>query len=122
MKKWTIYSCAAALMLAAGCASPYARHVSGNGADDVDILDVQTMFDDGRMKAQVVLENDDDERLRLDYKVTWRNVQGMAVAQDSPTSSKQRLSFAPYEVKDVFFVAPNNDCADFHILLMEVDD
>ncbi len=122
MKTWTMLSCVAALVLASGCGSRYAKHVSGNGADEVEILDVMTVFNDGRMKAQVSLENDDDDRLRLDYKVTWTDAHGMAVASDSPTSMKQRLSFAPYERKDISFVAPNDACADFHMLLLEVDD
>ncbi len=122
MKKWTMYACVAAMALAAGCGSPFARHISGDGVDVVEVIDVQTVFKDDRMTAQISLENDDDERVRLDYKVTWKDARGMAVAPDSPTSAKQRLSFAPYERKDVSFVAPNNDCADFHVLLMEVDD
>ncbi len=112
---------ALAALLLAGCASPYARHVSGPGADEVTVEDVRTDREDGRLSAQVSLRNDDDDPLRLRYRFTWLDARGMAVGLDSPTDAWRTLSLAPYELRYLRAVAPTADCADFRLYLQELD-
>lgn len=112
---------AVASILTVGCAGPYARHVTGPGADEVIIEDVRTDRENGRLSAQVSLRNDDDDPLRLRYRFTWLDASGMAVGVGTPTDAWLTLSLAPYELRYLRAVAPTEDCADFRLYLQEFD-
>lgn len=121
MKTSRLPALALAALLLGGCASPYARHVSGPGADEVEIEDVRTDRENGRLSAQVTLRNDDDDPIRLRYRFTWLDAKGMAVGTGSPTDAWLTLSLAPYELRYLRASAPNAECADFRLYLQELE-
>lgn len=112
---------ALAALLLGGCAGPYAKHVTGPGADEVTVEEVRTDREGGRLSAQVTLRNDDDDPLRLRYRITWLDAKGMAVGIGSPTDAWLTISLAPYELRYLRASAPNEDCADFRLYLQEME-
>ncbi len=109
------------LALLSGCAHPYAKHISGPGLDDVTVEDIRAQIEEGRLSAQVCLYNEDDDPVRLRYRVTWLNASGLAIGLGSPTDAWLSTSLAPQERRYLRITAPSNEAADFHIYVQELD-
>ncbi len=121
MKRTVCTLAACAALALAGCAGPYADHVSGPGADAVVLMDVRTVREPNSLSAQVTMRNDAGEPLRLRYRFTWLDAAGLAVGAGSPTDAWLSVSLAPYEVRYLRATAPSGDCADFRLYLQELD-
>lgn len=120
MKRFPLFAALAALALA-GCAGPYADHVSGPGVDAVTLMDVRTIREPNSLSAQVTLRNDDSDPLRLRYRFTWLDAAGLAVGTGTPTDAWMTLSLAPYEIRYLRATAPSGDCTDFRLYLQELE-
>ncbi len=120
MRQIPLLAAAAALALA-GCAGPYADHVSGPGADAVKVMDVRTVREPNSLSAQVTLANEDSDPLRLRYRFTWLDARGLAVGEGTPASDLRLLSLAPYEIRYLRATAPSGDCEDFRLYLQEFE-
>ena len=118
MRPLPLLAACAALALA-GCAGPYATHVSGPGADAVDVLDVRTVREPNSLSAQVTLANESSDPLRLRYRFSWLDGRGLSVGEGTPATAFQTLSLAPYEIRYLRATAPSGECEDFRLYLQE---
>ncbi len=122
MKKATLLTLIALATLFVGCCSKYQHHVTGPGADEVEINDARTYVQDGRTMAQITLTNDDDEAMTMRYRISWRNAVGMQVSDGNPAAGWQTVTFMPFERKDITKIAPMDGCTDFLFYLDEPED
>jgi len=127
MKRLFQLACAAGLLLAGCMSNPYARQVSGPGCRVVDVHDVRILQEvrgedcaEG-LSAQVTLCNPSTRPVRIRYRLTWIDVNGMEVGGGTPISGWQNFSFAPQETRRLRLDAPSADCRDFHLYLQEID-
>ena len=107
---------AVAALALAGCGT---SRIYGPGTDAVDILGLQTARENGALKAQVQIQNPDDEPKQVRYRFTWLDSLGQPVGQGSPTDNLQTISLAPLERRFITAPAPSADCIDFQLYLQE---
>ena len=123
MKKYLLLALAPLLLLGCATSNPWPMNVTGPGVDEVNVLDVRATREGERLHFQVTLQNDDDDDpLRLRYRVTWLDSNFIAVGQDTAISDWRVLNFAPGERRFITGTAPTAACATFDVYLQEIDD
>lgn len=111
---------AAVVLLATGCTT-YDGRVEGPGAQVVEIRDVYGLSKDSHLRASVQVKNKNSDPVRLRYRFTWLDGNGMPVGLGTPTDSFLLISLAPYESRYIQGDAPNSDCVDFRVYIEEIN-
>jgi uncharacterized protein YcfL len=89
--------------------------------EDVAVVRLNTATNErGFLRAQAMMENFTDDRIRVSYMIEWYDADAMLVS--TAGGGWTQITFEPRETRSFAFVAPSAVAKDFCIKMMRLED